>query len=563
VTRPGALRRRGATGALALVALVGLAALAGCGGGTGGQLANPVDTLGRNDINPRPRDQVRDGGDLRLPLQSMPANFNPDEVDGATGDLLRLSRAILPAPFLGTADGGLRLGTDLLSSAAVTSTAPQVVTYTINPKASWTDGTPITWRDFAAYWHACSGADPAFQTATTTGYQNIRSVTRGADDRQAVVTFGTPFAEWKSLFDPFLPSSLTGTPAGFNAAWRTGVPVSAGPFEVSAVDQTNQTVTLVRNPRWWGTPPKLNRVIFKVYEQSAEPDALANNELDYYDIGQNVDLFRRGRAIPGAAVRQAPSRVYWEVTLNGAPGAPLADPALRRAIAQGIDARSIAERLIGPIVPGAGPDGNHFYVPGTADYRDNSAVLPYDPAAANHAMDALGWPRTGPTRQRDGRPLTLRMMYADSPTNLDIVKSVQSQLGQLGVTVVPQAYSGPDYDRNLTGGNFDLVTFGWQSTPTPLSSSLDVYATVTGDNVRENYGRVFDPKIDALFAQGLAELDDTRRAAIGDQLDRLVWAEAHDVPLFARPGAVVVRANLVNFGAFGFADFDYIDAGFA
>jgi hypothetical protein len=25
----------------------------------------------------------------------------------------------------------------------------------------------------------------------------------------------------------------------------------------------------------------------------------------------------------------------------------------------------------------------------------------------------------------------------------------------------------------------------------------------------------------------------------------------------------VVRANLVNFGAFGFADFDYIDAGFA
>lgn len=81
--------------------------------------------------------------------------------------------------------------------------------------------------------------------------------------------------------------------------------------------------------------------------------------------------------------------------------------------------------------------------------------------------------------------------------------------------------------------------------------------------MRENYGRVFDPKIDALFAQGLAELDDTRRAAIGDQLDRLVWAEAHDVPLFARPGAVVVPANLVNFGAFGFADFDYIDAGFA
>ena len=557
------MTRRTAAVLLALTVLTVVTGLAGCGGGARGQLANPVATLGRNDIHPVPRDQVRDGGDLRLPLQSMPANFNPNDVDGATVDLLRLSRAILPAPFLGTADGGLRLGTDLLSSAAVTSTAPQVVTYTINPKAVWSDGGPITWRDFAAYWHACSGADPAFQTATSTGYQNISSVTRGVDDRQAVVTFGAPFAEWKSLFDPFLPSSLTGSAAAFNTAWRTAVPVGAGPFQVGAVDLTNQTVTLVRNPRWWGTPPKLSRVIFKVYEQAAQPDALANNELDYYDIGQDVDLFRRGQATPGAAVRQAPSRAYWEVTLNGAPGAPLADLTLRRAIAQGIDARSIAERLIGPIEPGAGPDGNHFYVPGTADYRDNSAVLPYDPAAAARALDQLGWTRTGPTRQRGGRPLTLRMMYADSPTNLDIVKSVQSQLGQLGVTVVPQAYSGPDYDRALTTGNFELVTFGWQSTPTPLSSSLDVYATVAGAGVRENYGRVSDPRVDALFAQGLVELDDARRAALGDQLDKLVWAEAHDVPLFARPGAVVVRANLVNFGAFGFADFDYTDAGFA
>lgn len=109
MTRGGPVSARLLT--LALVGLVVLTALAGCGGGTGGQLTNPVDTLGHNDVNPRPRDQVRDGGDLRLPLQSMPSNFNPDEVDGATVDLPRLSRAILPAPFLGTADGGLRLGT--------------------------------------------------------------------------------------------------------------------------------------------------------------------------------------------------------------------------------------------------------------------------------------------------------------------------------------------------------------------------------------------------------------------------------------------------------------------
>jgi peptide/nickel transport system substrate-binding protein len=34
------------------------------------------------------------------------------------------------------------------------------------------------------------------------------------------------------------------------------------------------------------------------------------------------------------------------------------------------------------------------------------------------------------------------------------------------------------------------------------------------------------------------------------------------VILYPRPGAVAVRSNLANFGAFGFADWDYINAGF-
>jgi peptide/nickel transport system substrate-binding protein len=49
---------------------------------------------------------------------------------------------------------------------------------------------------------------------------------------------------------------------------------------------------------------------------------------------------------------------------------------------------------------------------------------------------------------------------------------------------------------------------------------------------------------------------------MGNQIDRLLWQEAHSVVLYARPGVVAVRANLANFGASGFADPDYIDAGF-
>ena len=542
--------------------LAATAVLAACGGGKGSGLAPSTQAVGSSDINPQPRDNVRDGGEIRLPIGGLPDNYNNAQFDGSTIDVLNLSRAMLPYPFIGTAEGELRLNPDFLTSAELTSTSPQVVTYTINPKATWSDGTPITWRDFAAYWRSCNGSDRAYQIAATVGYSDIASVTRGVDDRQAVLTFGRPFAEWKALFDPFLPASLTSTPQAFNTAWKTTMAITAGPFTLASIDQTGQIITLNRDPHWWGTPAKLDRIIYRTLDPAAEPDALANNEIDRYEIASSQDLLRRARTTPGAQVRNAPSRMVNTLTLNGAPGAILSDPRLRRAIAMGLDTEALTQRMIGQIVPGARRSGNHLYLQGTREYQDNGDVLAFDQAAANRELDELGWVRTGTTRQRAGKPLNLRMIYFNAATNLDILKSLQNQLAQIGVTLVPQVYSGAEISTNVNNGNFDLVVFPWQNTPTPLSSGVGLYQTPAGDNVRQNYGRIGSPQIDALFTQAIAELDDAKRAGLGNQIDRLIWQEVHSIPLYARPGAVAVRSTLANFGAPGFADFDYINAGY-
>ena len=545
---------------------VAAVALTGCGRGGGAALGGTDRAVRGIDINPLPRDQVRDGGDLRLPLLAMPNNYNYNQVDGRHVDVLALAGAVLPALFRATADGRLAGNPDYLVSAQVTSTAPQVVTYTVNPDATWTDGTPITWRDFAAYWHSSSGTDPAYRAAGTTGYDSISSVTRGADDRQAVITFGGPYAEWRNLFNPFLPAALTSTAAAFNTAWRTSLPISAGPFAVDTLDPVAKTITLTRNPRWWGPRPKLDRIIFKVYDLSATPDALANNELDFYKIGPNVDLLRRAEQTPGAAIRRAPSRYYTQVSFNAAAGAPLADPQLRVAVARSIDRAGITRRMLGQIEPEARPDGNHLYAPGTAEYRDNSDALPFDPGHANQTLDQLGYPpatAASNARQRGGQPLRLRLIYGAAASYQDIATAVRDQLERLGVSVDLRQYPSNEIFPNLSGGNFDMALFTWYDTASPLSDAMDIYRSPVGDNPRLNYGRVSNAELDALLAQGIAEPDEARRAAIGNQIDRLIWREAHSVPLYAWPGAVAVRANLANFGAFGFADTDYINAGFA
>ena len=126
-----------------------------------------------------------------------------------------MSAPTLPGAFITQADGTLKLNTDYFTGAELTGTNPQVVTYTINPKATWSDGTPITWEDLKSEVDACSGRDKRYLIASRAGFERVKSVTRGVDDRQAVVTFAEPYAEWRAMFAGGIqPAQHDGEPGG-------------------------------------------------------------------------------------------------------------------------------------------------------------------------------------------------------------------------------------------------------------------------------------------------------------------------------------------------------------
>lgn len=549
------------------LAVVTALAVSACGGGSGGGGGAPVvapdqQQQGQNEINPVPRDQIPDGGDLRWPLDQLPDNFNRNQVDGTLGVNGEVMSALMPGAHRTLPDATVEVDTDYFTSIELTSSEPQTITYTIRPEATWDDGTPITWRDLQSQWQALNGNNPAFQVASTTGYEDIASVERGVDDKQAVVTFARVFSEWRSLFSPIYPVSTNTDPETFNRGWINAVPTSAGPFRFESVDTTAQTITLVRNEKWWGEPAKLDRIIFRVVERGALADALANNEIDWYAIGSDVNLFARAQTIQGTEIRQAVEPRYNHITFGGAPGSLLADPALRRAVAQSIDRQAIARALIGQIVPETTPLGNYIYVQGSKNYVDHAQVVAFDPAAATGALDGLGWasPGDGQVRTNNGRPLNLRLVTdAGNPITERITALIRSQLAAVGIGVeLVQAAGGDFFDQYVTPGNFDMVTFGWEGTPFPVTSTRNVYST-TGE---QNYGHISTPEIDALYDQAIRELDDARRVELGQQIDQLLWQEMPQLPLYQSTGAYAVRSTLANFGAAGFASVDYADIGF-
>ncbi len=138
------------------------------------------------------------------------------------------------------ADGSATVNTDYFTNVELTSANPQVVTYTINPKAVWTDGTPITWEDITSQIRGQQRKNTAFVDRRPNGFERVASVTRGVDDRQAVMTFAKPYAEWKGMFagnGHALPKSMTATPEAFNKAQLNEPGPSAGPFLVSNIDR--------------------------------------------------------------------------------------------------------------------------------------------------------------------------------------------------------------------------------------------------------------------------------------------------------------------------------------
>lgn len=514
-----------------------------------------------SDINPRDPATLRDGGDLRLALTAFPPNFNILHIDGNSAEVAAMMKATLPRAFVIGPDGSTTVDTNYFTSIELTGTAPQVVTYTINPKAVWSDGTPITWEDIASQVHALSGADKNFEIAGPSGAERVASVTRGVDDRQAVMTFAKPYAEWRGMFagnGMLLPKSMTATPEAFNKGQLDGPGPSAGPFIATSLDRTTQRIVLSRNPKWWGPRPRLDNITYLVLDDAARLPALQNNTIDATGVG-TIDQLTIAQRTKGITIRRAPAPAWSHITFNGAPGSILADKALRVAVSRGIDRQTIAKVVQYGLTSDPVALGNHIYVAGQKGYQDNSAVVPYDPAAAKRELDALGWKQVGQFREKDGRPLIIRDLFYDAQGSRQFAQIAQHSLAQIGVKLELVARAGSGFFTNyINVGAFDLAQFGWLGDAFPLSSLTQIYKS----DGESNFGKIGSPQIDAAIERTLEELDPDRARALANDLDRLIWAEGFSLPLTQSPGDVAVRSTLANFGAAGLGDLDYTAIGF-
>jgi peptide/nickel transport system substrate-binding protein len=560
-----------------VAALVAAAALvAGCGGssnsngGGGGANSNDAVALKPSDMNPVPRDQLKQGGVLTWGIDEYPAQLNYNQIDGTSEPSSHIIYALMPRPFRVDPAGKITPNTNYVTSAAVTSTSPnQVVTYKLNKDAKWSDGKPITWRDYEAEWKALRDPGGKYKIASATGYERISSIKRGTDDYEFTATFSTNFGEWQALFDPLYPAATNSDPKRFDNDYKTGFPVTGGAFKVKKVDASGKTITIERDPTWWGQKPVLDTIVFRSLSDDAIPGAFANGEIDYSLVQNDAATYRRITGVAGGEAREAGGPDFRHFTINGT-GAILKDLKVRQAVAMAINRDVIAKADLTGLNWPTRTMGNHFLVNTQDGYRDNSAAIgKFDPAQARTLLDQAGWTLSGNLRKKGGKTLTLRFVIPSGvTTSRQESELVQKMLQDVGVKLDVQTVPSDDFfEKYVIPGNYDITPFAWIGTPFPISSATSIYGNPTKDSkgelkVQQNYARTGSKQIDDLMTKAEESTDRTTAIGFINQADTQVWGLVHSLILYQRPQITAAKSTLANLGSKGLAYDVYEDIGF-
>ncbi|MBE7194052.1 MAG: ABC transporter family substrate-binding protein [Gordonia polyisoprenivorans] len=536
-----------AVGALSTAAAL---VLGGCGSSGQSSSSDTNTSLSKAtaQINQQSRDNIADGGTLTTSLPEISTQWNTWQADG-TLYTLNLWRWYNPNLFTFAPDGTATPDPDYLTGyQKATEGGNTVVTYTINPKATYNDGTPIDWTSFESTWKANNGSDTAFNPSATDGYSQIASVRQGSDSKQAVVTFRGTYAWPDGLFNILLHPKAA-DPTFYNTGYINSPhpELGAGPYRLASFDKTAGTVTFERNPRWWGDTGKLERRIFLQMDSQASINAFKNNQIDAVSVATK-DRLAQVQGMSGISIRKSAQPSQDLVTLNAASPA-LKDPAVRGAVLRAIDRKVVADVLFQGLGYSEQAPGSFLLYPFQNGYEDNmKGVIDFDSDSAKSALQSAGWvPGSDGIRTRNGQRLSLAFpVTGDDPTVLNLARALQAMEKSVGVDLQIEQKSSSEFSDIITNKKFDFFVSGFSSSdPFGLAYFCQVWCSDSQLNLSGTGTKALDEQIKAVGQIA----DPTAQIAAGNKLERTLFQQYGIFPLDNGPAIIATKAKLANYGA--------------
>jgi peptide/nickel transport system substrate-binding protein len=425
-----------------------------------------------------------------------------------------------------------------------------VITYKLNPKAVWSDGTQITCDDFAYTWDQIAHGDDIYDP---TGYVDIAKV--DCPDPQTVVTsYSKPFSGWKQLFGGgfgVLPSHIlkgkdTLKEMGNGYKW------SGGPWMIDKW-QKGVEVDLVPNPKFWGDKPKLDKVIFKIQaDTSAEFQAFKNGESDMiYPQPQPdvVDQIKQG--LTGAQNVYSAETGNLEALWMNDQKAPLDDVNVRKAVAYALDRDALVKRLFGDL--GVDKAMQTLNPPILSAYaKDAWSTYKQDTSKVDQLLGDAGYKKNGTYYEKDGKPLTLELKSTAGNARRELTgQLLQEQLKNVGIKLdLNYQEAGDLFGSQLPKGDFQVALYAQVLTfvapgQCNLFCSKNIPTAANG-NTGNNWTRTDIKELDPLLEQLDTTLDDAKAQDIGKQADQIQADNMISLPLDPLPNILIWADKVVG-----------------
>ena len=521
---------------LVLLAVLSLVAAA-CGGDDDGEEGTTETTAEEVEIE--------QGGSLTYASEQQLGGFNINTSKDSKAALQWVVINVYPQAFRALPDFKVVPDENVLDSAEQTEESPQTIVYKIKKDAVWSDETPISADDFVYRWENSNGTSEDIDVDSTTGYEDIESVTGSDGGKTVTVVFKKPFVEWKSLFSNLLPAHIMKTtPGGWNTGLANPPTWSGGPFKITNYTK-DQSLTLVPNEKWWGPKPNLDSIVVRFgIASTAVPQALQNKEIDLAYPQPQIDLVKQVQAIPGIKSEINYGLQYEHIDFNFK-NEFLAVKEVRQAIAWGLDRDDIVNRTVKQFDARGKRLDNRIWLTGQPEYEAHGQeYAKKDVAKAKAALEKAGFTAGADgIYTKGGKKLSLRISTTGGNALREQTEQlIQAQLKDVGIDIVIANVPGSAVFDEIDAGNFDIGLYAWVGTPFTVTSNKSIFTPGGG----QNFGKYENPKIADLFTKAIETADREESVRLSQEIDKIVWEDVATIPLYAKPTFLPYRDTFAN-----------------
>ena len=511
------------------------------------------------------------GGEIRMVPPTRPTNFdkfNPFTLKGAApygiGTLMIESLLTGNSEEPTTAYG-------LLAEDVVVAADKRSVTFRLNPKARFHDGSSVLAADVVHSFKTLTSKEAAPQFRTI--YVDVKDVV-AVDERTVRFDFASANAE--------LPLVVGGMPV-FSRAWGKGkafdqitieLPIGSGPYRI-ANPRMGRDVTYTRDPVYWGAELPVrkgmfnfDRITFKIYlDDTSRFEGLKAGEYDFmreftsrnWARQYTGKQFASGQVVKRAFENRNPGDFQGYVFNLRNP--KFQDIRVRQAIGLAMDFEWLNKQLFYGLykrVEGYFPN-SEFHAEGLPKPDELALLEPirsdlrpevFGPAAKSpttlppsslrenlrKARDLLaeaGWTyRDGALRNARGEPFTIEFLN-DQPSLIRVATPFQTSLQKLGIAMSFRTVDFSLAQQRMESFQFEMTTTRLPGSTAPGGELLELFGSkAAATNGSSNIWGISDPAVDALLRKVVAATTRPELGAAQRALDRVLAHGHYSVPQY-------------------------------